>query len=528
MKIFVLAMVSIALLLLSGCSSDKSTTPSAEVITLALTSPHDGDTVSQEITVTAKVKGGTPTQVSFFADQGSSPLAALSSTPYSFNWLLFAYADSTKHHIWAVARLASGQDIVSDTINIMVDNHSDRPAAVTLYNPIKITSQTVTLEWQKSAASDFESYRVFYSDIPGVTEQSAYVASITSQNLDTITVDHGSENVTRYYRVFVHDNFGLISGSNEIEASTANLIPTPVQISVSTDVADGSLNLAWSKSDIPDFDRYEVRRSSTSSVSHDDELVYTGMSESDTSYVDASIDPLSPYYYRVYIVDSGDLSAGSNEVAEELPSLAGLAGQWNFDEASGVTAYDLSGHNEHITLHRGPARILGVSGNAIQLDGQYTFAAFPPLYFSSPSALTVSTWVELSSDTSGCIIYHGSNGEWAIYMTGGDTWSFRVRLSNAVWYDLDVPIADHEGWHHLAMVWQQGVGLLGYIDGELAGSIDLPDLALLNPSDRYLPTIGAAGCSVCGRQDFLACAVDETRVYTRALSADEIRLLFNL
>jgi hypothetical protein len=527
-KIFALALFSAALLLLSGCSNDKGTTPYSNVITLSVTSPHDGDTVSQEVTVTATVKGGTPSQISFFVDQGSSPLGVATSSPYSIKWALFLYPDSSEHRIWAAARFESGQDIISDTITVLVDNSWDRPAAVTLYEPIAVTPHTVTLKWQRSTASDFESYRVYYSETPGVTEQSVYVASIGSRSTDTMTIDHGSENVTRYYRVFVHDSFGLISGSNEIAAATTNLIPTPVQLSVSPDLTDGSLNLAWSKSDITDFDHYEVRRSTASSVSRSDELLYTGISEIDTSFADVSIDRLSPYHYRVYIVDTGDLSAGSNEVSEELPSLAGLAGQWSFEEESGLTCYDESGNNDHVTLQRGPVRIPGVSGNAIQMDGQYSFASFPPLYFSSPSALTVSIWVELSDDTSGCVIYHGANGEWAVYVTGGNIWSFRVRLSNAIWYHLDVPIASHEGWHHLAMVWQQSVGLSGYVDGELAASIDLPSLALHNPSDRYLPTIGAAGCSVCGRQDFLACAVDEARVYTRVLSADEIKLLFRL
>jgi hypothetical protein len=157
--------------------------------------------------------------VYFYIDNAAEPTDSDSVPPYSFTWDVSSYADGSHHSIRAVAELASGSSVQSEEIEVTVDNSSARPTASLLEPAEAASDHTVRLHWQQSAVADFASYRVYSSSIPGVTLESELIATIEQRNRDTLTVDHGAENVTCYYRVFVFDEYGLNSGSNEIEAS---------------------------------------------------------------------------------------------------------------------------------------------------------------------------------------------------------------------------------------------------------------------------------------------------------------------
>jgi hypothetical protein len=80
-------------------------------------------------------------------------------------------------------------------------------------------------------------------------------------------------------------------------------------------------------------------------------------------------------------------------------SLAGaLEAAWNFDEPSGATALDSSGHNLHGTFRNKPERIAGVRGGAVRLDGVKDYIdAGRNTAFRLEGSMTISAWINSKS-----------------------------------------------------------------------------------------------------------------------------------
>ncbi len=110
------------------------------------------------------------------------------------------------------------------------------PPAVTLSVPANtdVTSSSVTLNWTQSAAADFNRYRVYRAQAAGVDTMDTPVGSpITNPAVTTVTdSDPSLQPGTRYYyRVFVWDDLGLATGSNEVYA-TVDVWPSRVQTTI--------------------------------------------------------------------------------------------------------------------------------------------------------------------------------------------------------------------------------------------------------------------------------------------------------
>jgi hypothetical protein len=75
-------------------------------------------------------------------------------------------------------------------------------------------------------------------------------------------------------------------------------------------------------------------------------------------------------------------------------------------------------------------------------------------------------------------------------------------------------------WYHVAMVWN-GTGLAGYLNGALIGSMSTT-ICPASDSTQFSIGKGAAGTN-----RFWNGSVDEVRIYNRALTSDEIKLLYS-
>jgi hypothetical protein len=83
-----------------------------------------------------------------------------------------------------------------------------------------LTATGLTLGWSRNEDTDFKEYRVYRSTSPGVTDQSLQVAVFTNR-FQTFFDDSGLNTVanTYYYRVYVVDNAGNRTRSNEISSA---------------------------------------------------------------------------------------------------------------------------------------------------------------------------------------------------------------------------------------------------------------------------------------------------------------------
>ncbi len=213
------------------------------------------------------------------------------------------------------------------------------------------------------------------------------------------------------------------------------------------------------------------------------------------------------------------------------PDTANLVGHWKLDDGSGTTAVDSSGKGHNGTLTGGSTWVTGVVGGALQ------FAASRYVDCGAAAAevtgdFTLATWVKLDAGTAGH--YHGIGGK--LLQSGGNYFGFGLvrHTGNAfrLWVgdgtdDLaksavssDTPYIDSE-WHHVVGVRAGRTNRL-YIDGvqqtatSVTGFVPSTDFFHLGRQYSHLD------------DRYLRGAMDDVRVYDRALSAEEIAGLAGL
>lgn len=205
-----------------------------------------------------------------------------------------------------------------------------------------------------------------------------------------------------------------------------------------------------------------------------------------------------------------------------------LMAWWRFDETSGKTAADSSGHGHHGTLEGALSfdthSAAGRSGRAIRLDGNndvIRVAGFKGVTGTGPR--TVAAWIK-TAKRGGEIVSWGRNEHGQMFIFGHIRG--RVGITPKGGYLYMKAATDDDTWHHVAVVVHEGsppnlhdhVKL--YKDGELA---EIDDIGLLD----LWPIETGADQGVCLGRRFQG-LLDEVRIYDRALSEEEIRALFRL
>lgn len=205
-----------------------------------------------------------------------------------------------------------------------------------------------------------------------------------------------------------------------------------------------------------------------------------------------------------------------------------LAGWWTFDETAGKIAADASSHQQNGTL-KGTISfekisVAGKTGRALKLDGKEAFVEITQYKgISGTHPRTVAAWIKTAS-TRGQITSWGTNDF-------GKMWNFgfirgRIGVTPHGGYLYMNPETHDNQWHHVAAVVRAAVApnlyedVTLYLDGTVAEihDIGLLDLWPIDTGDDLDVRIGPG---------FQGC-LDDVRIYDRALSDEEIQVLFRL
>jgi hypothetical protein len=217
---------------------------------------------------------------------------------------------------------------------------------------------------------------------------------------------------------------------------------------------------------------------------------------------------------------------------------SGLVGYWTFDEGTGTVAFDYSGNGLDLSL---PASgITWVSGHfagAIAGDGSSGATTDVALDLSGTAAVTVSLWVSHSYNFLGSSVlyefsedYNGNTDGFVFIPDSSDANCLGLEVGlrgdsgySAVCFDQPPPSSPLT-WHHFVAVLDksqgQGSEVALWMDGAPANTINSVQSAdnTNHFGNRLLHLLSRKGT-----MDFCPAAIDELKIFNRAVSTAEIQ-----
>ena len=216
----------------------------------------------------------------------------------------------------------------------------------------------------------------------------------------------------------------------------------------------------------------------------------------------------------------------------EFPESPSLDAYWPFDEAAGTIAGNASGHAWTGLLRNmsGNEWVAGKFGNALAFDGVNDYVeviAHPGV--TGRQSQTVAAWIKTDSEQ-GRILSWGddiASGTWNLRLNSnaatGILGALRISVKNG--HVVGTTDLRDNQWHHMAVVLEDDgspdvAEIQFYVDG-VPGAVTHVFPQAINTDDPINVTIGA-------KHDLLehfTGLIDEVRIYTRPLSAEEIAQL---
>jgi hypothetical protein len=241
------------------------------------------------------------------------------------------------------------------------------------------------------------------------------------------------------------------------------------------------------------------------------------------NFTDPNVSSLITYYY---VVSATNTKGESPNSAEATTAVSDLVLHLRFDESSGTTAADTSGNGRNATLVSGPTFAAGKLGNAlgfVKASSQY--ATLPAELVSSLTDFTISTWVNPTTlDTWARVFDFGTGTTNYLFLSttkGAGKPRVAFKVNGAAEQGVDSSVALTAGaWSHVAVT-LSGNTMTLYVNGAVAGT---------NTNVTARPSqLGSTTLNYLGKSQFndpyLNGALDDFRIYNRALSASEIGVL---
>jgi hypothetical protein len=178
----------------------------------------------------------------------------------------------------------------------------------------------------------------------------------------------------------------------------------------------------------------------------------------------------------------------------------------------------------------------GHTGGALQFGGPGTGQYVSVAVFGMPTtSMTLTTWVWADATPSWATIAANWNGAWGAfnYSTFGSTPNMSLYVADGgnppgsvnVDYGVSSASLSVNQWHFLAFVADSQTGTVTFMqDGAVTGSFGYSGQLLASSSTL---TIGADPSDTSPGQGYWQGKIDDTAIWTRALSSDELASIYN-
>ncbi|MEO6520032.1 MAG: cellulose binding domain-containing protein [Mucilaginibacter sp.] len=316
-----------------------------------------------------------------------------------------------------------------------------------------------------------------------------------------------------------------LTASNGSTADTAKLsltIQSSIVGNIQATVGDAQTILSWDLIANSNY-TYHVKRSVTSGGPY---TTIGSTNTSTSSFMDVGVNNGTAYYYVIASADS--ISENSNSAEVRAMPFVSKYGYWPFDEASGITTTDVWNSRKG-TLNTNATWVAGKFNTALHFDGTASsYATLPAGVVSTLTDFTISAWVKLDAlSTSGRIFDFGSGTTNNMMLTPKSSTGYpRYDIyTGGVDNQINCTTAISTGtWTHFAVTSSGSVAIL-YVNGVEVGR---NSAMTLNPSVMGNTTLNYIGKSQWSVDPILNGAVDDFRIYSKALTPTEINVLKNV
>ncbi|HIB13871.1 MAG TPA: hypothetical protein EYO19_00255, partial [Candidatus Marinimicrobia bacterium] len=226
-------------------------------------SPRFDAVVKEIITIECQViDTGGVVLVELFVDSLLSGINSnsTSDTTFEFSWQTTNFSDGAEPKLYIHASDNEGNDTVSQTIRVIVDNNHSYPNPVDLYgiDSIFTTSDTTfygyKLKWDSSVDSYFSKYILQRSDDP-LMINSSFLFSTSDKSIIEYEDDYTSAAIM-YYRIVVENIFGKQTPGNVISTSMRSMPQTwGIQSVIYT---ENLLSISWSNPPVIDYQSHQL------------------------------------------------------------------------------------------------------------------------------------------------------------------------------------------------------------------------------------------------------------------------------
>ena len=225
-----------------------------------------------------------------------------------------------------------------------------------------------------------------------------------------------------------------------------------------------------------------------------------------------------------------------NKPTNLLSISTGLVGWWTFDGKNMVSnVADSSGQGNHGNLNgqTSTTTVPGKLGQALSFDGSNDYVALGDVNdLSGSQGVTVSAWVRPSAIGTNGILWRGESSvtkAYSLFLLSTDEIRFRVTTTStgsetsAALDTTTSPISTLNQWYHIAGIYSDSDDTMRiYVNGSQVVSNGALASGVL-ADGAFIETIGSSNTS-----NLFNGSLDDVRIYNRALTATEVRQLYNL